>query len=48
MGTICRDILSTWILCTLGNGDISYINETEQIQNQREKDLFQLNKILSK
>ena len=45
MGTICRDFLTTWHLCTVGNGDI-YINETKHIQSQREKDLAQLDTVL--
>ena len=45
MGTICRDILTTWNLCTVGDGDV-YINETEHTQRKRENDLALLDKVL--
>ena len=45
IGTICRDILTTWHLCTVGDRDV-YINETEHIQSQREKDLEMLDTVL--
>ena len=46
MGTICREILTTWNLCTVGEGDV-YVNETVHTQNQREKDLALLHTVLS-
>ena len=45
MGTIGRDILTTWHLCTVGNGDV-YINGTEHTQSQQENDLALLDKFL--
>ena len=45
MGTKCRDILTTWHLCTIEDGGI-YVNETEHTQSQREKDLSLLDTVL--
>ena len=45
MGTICRDILTTWNLCTIGDEDV-YTNEMEHTQSQRENDLALLDKVL--
>ena len=46
VGTKCKNFLTTLHLCTIGDGDI-YINETEHIQNQREKNLALLDTVLS-
>ena len=46
MGTKCREFLNTWHLCTVGDGDV-YVNESEHIQSQREKNLALLDTILS-
>ena len=45
MGTNCRDILTTWHLCTIGDGDI-YVNETVQTQKRHESDLTELDTVL--
>ena len=45
MGTICRDILTTWHLCTVGDGNI-YVNKTVETQKQRESDLTKLYTVL--
>ena len=47
IGTICRDFLSAWHLCTIEDGDIViYSNESEKTQAEREKDLLNLNSLL--
>ena len=45
MGAKCRDILTTFCLCTVRNGDI-YVNETVQTQKHCESDLTELDKVL--
>ena len=45
MGSKCKDFLTIWHLCTVGEGYI-YVNETKHIQGQREKDLAQLDTVL--
>ena len=45
MGTNCRDILTIWHLCTIGDGDI-YVNETVQTQKRHESDLTELDTVL--
>ena len=47
IGTICRDVLTAWHLCTVENGDIViYSNESEDTQAQHEKNLLQLDSLL--
>ena len=45
MGTKCKDFLTIWHLCIVGDGYI-YVNETKHIQGQREKDLALLDTVL--
>ena len=47
MGTICRDFLTAWHLCTVEDGDIViYNNKTEDIQSQHEKHILNLDSLL--
>ena len=47
IGTICRDVLPTWHLCTIEDGDIViYSNKSEKTQIEQEKNLLQLDSIL--
>ena len=45
MGTKCKEFLTTWLLCTIGDGDI-YVNETEHTQSQQEENLALLDTVL--
>ena len=47
IGTICRDLLTAWHLCTIEDRDIViYSNKSEKTQAEREKDLLNLNSFL--
>ena len=47
IGTICRDVLTAWHLCTVEDGDIViYSNESEEAQAHHERDLLQLDSLL--
>ena len=47
IGTICRDVLTAWHLCTVEGGDIViYSNESEETRAQHERDLLRLNSLL--
>ena len=47
IGTICRDFLSAWHLCTIDDGDIViYSNESKEAQTQHEIDLLTLDSLL--
>lgn len=41
-GTVCRDVLTTWQLCAMGNEGV-YINESVgSTQNQKEQEIVDL------
>ena len=47
IGTICRDFLTAWHLCTVEDGDIViYSDESEETQTQHERDLLKLDSLL--
>ena len=47
-GTVCRDILTAWHLCTVKDGDIViYSNESDETQVKHERDLLKLDSLLA-
>ena len=47
IGTICRDVLTSWHLCTVEDGElVIYNNKSEETQAQYEKDLLKLDSLL--
>ena len=47
IGTICRDVLTAWHLCTVEDGDIViYSNKPKETQTQHERDLLTLDSLL--
>ena len=47
IGTICRDLLTVWHLCTVEDEDIViYSNKSEERQAQHERNLLKLNSLL--